>query len=118
MDVFFNGNNNIGRHSSRNTRFARRFTQRRIAQRSQFMDAGKLVPDEVVCGIISESLPKDSGFLLDGFPRTESQATTLNALMEEKGLGCIDCVIYLDVEESSLVERVTGRRIDPDTGDR
>ncbi|GMH66384.1 hypothetical protein TrVE_jg9765 [Triparma verrucosa] len=83
----------------------------------EFMDAGKLVPDEVVCGIISESLPKDSGFLLDGFPRTESQATTLNALMEEKGLGCIDCVIYLDVEESSLVERVTGRRIDPDTGD-
>ncbi|GMH66970.1 hypothetical protein TL16_g04557 [Triparma laevis f. inornata] len=83
----------------------------------EYMDSGKLVPDTVVCGIISDSLSScATGFLLDGFPRTSSQAETLNSLMHDNGLGSIDCVIYLDVNEESLVERVTGRRIDPETG--
>jgi len=80
-----------------------------------FMDAGKLVPDEVIIDVVVERLKEDDcatrGWLLDGFPRTQSQADALIAA------GMIpDCFILLNVPEEVLVERVTGRRTDPVTG--
>ncbi|EIJ79997.1 adenylate kinase [Bacillus methanolicus PB1] len=78
-----------------------------------FMDKGELVPDEVTIGIVRERLSKDDcqkGFLLDGFPRTVAQAEALEAMlasMDKK----IDYVIYVDVDQDILMERLTGRRI-------
>lgn len=78
-----------------------------------FMDKGELVPDEVTIGIVRERLSKDDcqkGFLLDGFPRTVAQAEALDAMlagMDKK----IDYVIYVDVDQEILMERLTGRRI-------
>ncbi|WP_071458968.1 adenylate kinase [Bacillus massilinigeriensis] len=78
-----------------------------------FMDAGQLVPDEVTIGIVRDRLSKpdcSNGFLLDGFPRTVAQAEALEAMladMEKK----IDFVINIDVDQSILMERLTGRRI-------
>ncbi len=81
----------------------------------EYMTSGALVPDEVVCGVVAERLEqedcKSSGVLLDGFPRTEVQAKVLKDLA-----GDVDLVIFLEVDESALVERVCGRRIDPETG--
>jgi len=84
-------------------------------QAKEFMDSGKLVPDEVIIGIIRDRLDesdcKEQGWLLDGFPRTAAQA---EALAEA---GCsADCFLFLDVPDSDLVERVVGRRTDPETG--
>eukprot|EP01036_Dinobryon_divergens_P028068 gene28068-36955_t len=81
----------------------------------EFMDAGKLVPDEVIIDVVVERLKQDDcvtrGWLLDGFPRTKSQADALLAA------GMVpDCFILLNVPEEVLVERVTGRRTDPVTG--
>lgn len=78
----------------------------------EFMDAGKLVPDEVVIGIINDRLHEadcKKGFILDGFPRTVPQAEALNRLLEKMGTR-IDAVIDLAVDENILVERLTGRR--------
>ena len=78
----------------------------------EFMDAGKLVPDEVVIGIINDRLHEadcKKGFILDGFPRTVPQAEALNRLLEKMGTR-IDAVVDLAVEENILVERLTGRR--------
>jgi adenylate kinase len=78
-----------------------------------FMDKGELVPDEVTIGIVRERLSKDDcekGFLLDGFPRTVAQAEALDSMLadlEKK----IDFVINIDVDQSILMERLTGRRI-------
>jgi len=80
-----------------------------------FMDAGKLVPDDVMIGIIIDRLADtdctDQGWLLDGFPRTAAQADAL----DEAGVNA-DCFLFLDVPDGVLVERVVGRRTDPDTG--
>lgn len=78
----------------------------------EFMDAGKLVPDEVVIGIINDRLHEadcKKGFILDGFPRTVPQAEALKGLLEKKCCR-IDAVIDLAVEERFLMERLTGRR--------
>ena len=75
------------------------------------MDEGRLVPDEVVVGIISERLDQPDvrrGFILDGFPRTLAQADALDALLREKGMP-LDGVIVLEVDDEALVERVSGR---------
>jgi adenylate kinase len=78
-----------------------------------FMDQGALVPDEVTIGIVRERLSKEdcqNGFLLDGFPRTVAQAEALENILE--GLDKkIDHVINIDVDQSILMERLTGRRI-------
>ena len=74
-----------------------------------FIDAGKLVPDEVVIGIIKEHLSSDAcknGFILDGFPRSIPQAEAL----EKMGIK-IDCVLSIEVEDDVIVERMSGRRI-------
>ncbi len=78
-----------------------------------FMDQGNLVPDEVTIGIVRERLSKDDcekGFLLDGFPRTVAQAEALEGMLSELGK-TIDYVINIDVDQSILMDRLTGRRI-------
>ena len=74
-----------------------------------FMDAGKLVPDEVVIGIIEERLANDdckNGFILDGFPRTIPQAEALDKM----GV-VIDKVIDIEVPDETIVTRLSGRRV-------
>lgn len=78
-----------------------------------FMDKGELVPDQVTIGIVRERLSKEDcnkGFLLDGFPRTVAQADALEDILSELEKK-IDYVINIDVDQSILMERLTGRRI-------
>ena len=75
------------------------------------MEAGKLVPDTVVIGIISDRLDDDDvkgGFILDGFPRTLKQANALETLLAEKAMP-LDGVVLLEVDDDALVERIAGR---------
>ena len=75
------------------------------------MDAGDLVSDEIVTGILSERLDHDDvaeGFILDGYPRTAAQAESLERLLTQKGMK-LDHVIELVVDEDALVDRITGR---------
>jgi len=79
-----------------------------------FIEAGQLVPDEVVIGIIKERLAKGdcgNGFILDGFPRTIPQAEALDSM----GI-IIDKVVDIDVPDEAISERMTGRRVCPDCG--
>jgi adenylate kinase len=79
------------------------------------MDAGKLVPDEIVNGIVDEALaaPEVSkGFLLDGFPRTVPQAVALDEMLQRRGRK-IDHVILLEVPADVLVDRLSGRQTCP-----
>lgn len=76
------------------------------------MDAGELVPDDVVVGIVKERLQAPDcadGFILDGFPRTVNQANALKVALAAAGLK-IDYVVAFSVDEDSLVQRLTGRR--------
>lgn len=78
----------------------------------KYMDAGKLVPDSVVVGLVQDRLAQEdckNGFMLDGFPRTESQAESLEKALSESNLK-IDSVVLIDVEDEELVGRITGRR--------
>lgn len=82
------------------------------------IDSGSLVPDEVTNGIVAERLDKDDcddGFLLDGFPRTLPQAKALEEIVENLNKQ-VDYVIYVDVPEEILLERLTGRRVCPKCG--
>jgi adenylate kinase len=84
----------------------------------KFMSAGKLVPDEVVIGLVDERLDEPDareGFILDGFPRTVPQAEALDQLLERRK-SPLKHVVQLDVPKSFLVERATLRRIDPSSG--
>lgn len=84
----------------------------------KFMEAGQLVPDEVVIGIIRDRLQETdaaSGYLLDGFPRTVAQAEALDKLLEELGSG-LDRVVDLAVADEELIARLTGRRTCPACG--
>lgn len=77
-----------------------------------YMDAGDLVPDEVVVGIVHERLQEEDcadGFILDGFPRTVPQADALNDSLVQLDKA-LDAVVSLQVDVSALVERLTGRR--------
>lgn len=78
-----------------------------------FMDAGALVPDDVIVGMMRGRLAEDDcrkGFILDGFPRTVPQAEALTALLAEMGIE-LDGVILLDVDDETVVERLCGRRM-------
>jgi len=78
----------------------------------EYMDAGKLVPDEVVIGIVKERLKQsdcDKGFILDGFPRTIAQAEALDKMLDELGKN-IDAVINIQVPEEEVVKRIVNRR--------
>ncbi len=75
------------------------------------MDAGELVSDEIVNGLIAERLDVPAGhpgFILDGYPRTQAQAEALDAMLAAKGLH-LDHVVELEVDEDALVDRITGR---------
>ena len=74
-----------------------------------FMDEGKLVPDEVVIGIVKERLSEDDckkGFILDGFPRTIPQAEALDKMGVD-----IQYVINIDVPDENIIKRMSGRRV-------
>ena len=74
-----------------------------------YIDAGHLVPDEIVIGIIKEYLMSDAcknGFILDGFPRSIPQAEALERLGVR-----IDAVLFIDVADETIVERMSGRRV-------
>lgn len=75
------------------------------------MEAGELVSDEIVSGIIGEALdklPAETGVIFDGYPRTAAQADSLDDILTARGRK-LDCVIELGVDEDALVERITGR---------
>jgi adenylate kinase len=77
----------------------------------KFMDAGSLVPDSVVIGLIDERIDlKDAskGFILDGFPRTTAQAVALGDLLKKRAIK-LDAVVSIDVEDDDLVRRLCGR---------
>ena len=79
-----------------------------------YMDAGQLVPDDVVIGIIRDFLKQDScknGFILDGFPRSIPQAEALDAMGVK-----IDAVVSIEVADEKIVERMSGRRVCPTCG--
>ena len=74
-----------------------------------YMDAGKLVPDEVIIGLIKEKLASEScknGYILDGFPRTIPQAEALDAMGAQ-----VDAVLSLEVADEKIIERMSGRRV-------
>lgn len=75
------------------------------------MDSGKLVPDEIVVGIIAERITQadcSKGFVLDGFPRTVNQAKELDTMLKAKTLS-VTHVIVMDVNEAELIKRVENR---------
>jgi adenylate kinase len=81
-------------------------------QAKQFMDAGRLVPDEVTINMVRERLAEPDagdGFLLDGFPRTTPQAVALDKLLADLGNG-LDLVLELVVDDDEVIRRLSGRR--------
>jgi adenylate kinase len=75
------------------------------------MDAGKLMPDEIMVQIISDRISEPdcaNGFILDGFPRTTAQAEALDKMLEEKGLP-LDHVIEISVDDTILIDRINAR---------
>ncbi len=86
----------------------------REAQR--FMDAGELVPDHVVIAMVREKLARlPAGAVLDGFPRTSTQASGLNMMLAALG-SKIDQVVVLEAEDEPLIKRISGRRSCPKCG--
>jgi adenylate kinase len=84
----------------------------------RFMKQGKLVPDEVVIGMILERIARPdcaAGFMLDGFPRTRPQAEALDEALRGAGVE-LDAVLVIEVPDTLLEERAVGRRSDPQTG--
>jgi len=84
----------------------------------QYMDAGDLVPDEVIVGVIAEALDSEEardGFLLDGFPRTTPQAEALDAKLAELDRG-VTAVLLIDVSDDEVVRRLGGRRTCAENG--
>jgi len=82
------------------------------------MRRGDLVPDDVVIGMVIERIGKpdaNDGFMLDGFPRTRPQAEALDIAMKENDIA-LDAVVLIEVPDDQIVDRITGRRTDPDTG--
>ena len=80
----------------------------------EYMDAGLLVPDEVIIGLIQERLQEDDagqGVLFDGFPRTIPQAESLEKI------AIVSSVISIEVPDDAIVDRIVGRRMDPETGE-
>ena len=86
------------------------------AEAKKFMDAGELVPDSVILGLVREAIEDaGSGFIMDGFPRTIAQAEGVDKMLAEMDKS-IDAVIILDVPDEALVKRLSGRRSCPNCG--
>ena len=84
----------------------------------RYMKAGQLVPDEVTIGLVRERFAEpdtQAGFMLDGFPRTVPQAEALAEALKTDGVN-LDVVLLLEVPDDLIVERIIGRRSDPETG--
>ncbi|MDQ4041979.1 MAG: adenylate kinase [Actinomycetota bacterium] len=84
----------------------------------RYMDAGELVPDELIIGLLKEALERDApagGFVLDGFPRTIDQAQALDAALERLGQPAPRAIL-IDVRDEVLIARLSGRRICADHG--
>jgi adenylate kinase len=81
------------------------------------MDAGHLVSDEIVLGLVRERLGSDAGegAIFDGYPRNVEQARSLDGLLGELGRA-IGAVVYIDVDDDVIVRRMSGRTTDPETG--
>lgn len=87
-------------------------------QARSIMEAGQLVSDDIMLGIISERLTQEDaadGFVLDGFPRTENQARDLEELLDQMGTP-LDAAVLMDVDFDVLMKRLTGRRTCSKTG--
>lgn len=85
----------------------------------QYMDEGKLVPDDVIIGLMRDRLKQDdakAGFILDGFPRTVAQADALSDMLKNELHTEITHVISLNVPDDVIYERITGRRSCPECG--
>ena len=83
-----------------------------------FMDAGDLVPDDVIIGLVTERLQDpdtEKGFILDGFPRTSAQAVALDAELSKLGRP-LDAALLVDVDPEVIVKRLTSRRMCPKCG--
>lgn len=81
-------------------------------QAAEYLDKGKLVPDDVMVGLVAERFRSEEcsrGFILDGFPRTINQAEGLEALLKQMGSG-LDCVFWMQVPRWVIIQRLTGRR--------
>ena len=84
----------------------------------QYMDNGQLVPDEVTINMVKDRLQDSdckNGYLLDGFPRTVSQAEALQEFLEGRNES-LDCALLIDVPRDFILERMTGRRVCPSCG--
>jgi adenylate kinase len=80
-------------------------------QAKALMDAGQLVPDDVIIAMLESRIGQPDcakGFILDGFPRTEGQAEALDSMLKRRGAR-IDVVLFLEVDEDALADRIAGR---------
>lgn len=77
----------------------------------EYMEAGELVPDSVMKEVVAEALADLDGYILDGYPRTIEQAEHLDQVTT------LDAILYLDVDREELIRRLSGRRVDPETGE-
>lgn len=78
-----------------------------------YMDAGELVPDELVCDLVVDRLAKDDckdGYILDGFPRTIPQAEALTEALKKQGTA-IDYALDIEMEDQAIIDRMAGRRV-------
>jgi len=89
---------------------ANKDTETEYGTPAEYMDAGELVPDPLVNEIVRTALEEANGFVLDGYPRNESQVEYLEDATD------LDVVLYLAVSEGELVRRLTGRRVCPECG--
>ncbi len=81
----------------------------------EYMDRGELVPDDLIIALIEEVFPENAKVIFDGFPRTVKQAEALDEMLKRKGLK-VDYVILFEVPDEVVIDRLSGRRIDPKTG--
>lgn len=74
----------------------------------EYMERGELVPDHIIISLIEEVMPKEGGFILDGFPRTIPQAVALEDMLKKHGKE-LDKVILFEISEDDVVDRISGR---------
>jgi len=82
---------------------------------SSYMEKGELVPDDIILSLVKERISKLENFILDGFPRTLVQAEGLNNILKELGKD-LKAVIYFDIDDEKVIERLTSRRVCPNCG--
>ncbi len=86
---------------------------------AEFMNLGQLVPDDVVIAMVVDRIAQpdcENGFVLDGFPRTRPQAEALDAALRAANVA-LDFVLVIELADELVVDRITGRRLDPETGE-